>query len=76
VVVTNGSFTRDARQTANDFRIHLLGRDELDHWAAGREPLQRLLGLTTPLRRWQRLRHTSTRLIRHSPTPQRNASQP
>ncbi|MEU0482633.1 restriction endonuclease [Streptosporangium sp. NPDC006013] len=65
VVVTNGSFTRDARQTADDFRIHLLSRDELGRWATGEASLQHLLRLTTPLRRWRRLRHTSSRLIRH-----------
>ncbi|MEV7006655.1 restriction endonuclease [Streptosporangium sp. NPDC051022] len=56
VVVTNGSFTRDARRIADDFRIHLIGREELRRWAGGAVSLQGLLGLTTPLRRWQRLR--------------------
>lgn len=75
VVVTNGSFTRDARQTAGDFRIHLLGRDELGRWATGEASLQRLLRLTTPLRRWRRLRHTSSRLIRH-PAPHHDTLRP
>lgn len=76
VVVTNGSFTRDARQTAGDFRIHLLGRDELSRWAAGEASLQRLLRLTTPLRRWRRLRHTSSRLIHHHPTARHDTFRP
>lgn len=72
VVVTNGSFTRDARRTADDFRIHLIGREELHRWAGGTVSLQGLLRLTTPLRRWQRLRRTPSLLIRHSSTPERN----
>ncbi|MGS2648126.1 restriction endonuclease [Streptosporangium sp. LJ11] len=76
VVVTNGSFTRDARQTADDFRIHLLGRDELSRWATGEASLQRLLRLTTPLRRWRRLRHTSSRLIHHRSTPRHDTLRP
>ncbi|MER7209457.1 restriction endonuclease [Streptosporangium sp. NPDC000239] len=71
VVVTNGSFTRGARRTADDFRIHLIGREELRRWASGAVSLQGLLGLTTPLRRWQRLRRTPSLLIRHTSTPKR-----
>ncbi|MEV4530101.1 restriction endonuclease [Streptosporangium sp. NPDC049304] len=76
VVVTNGSFTRDARQTAADFRIHLLGREELGRWAGGEASLQRLLRLTTPLRRWRRLRHTSSRLIHHRPASRHDLLRP
>ncbi|MEU7990563.1 restriction endonuclease [Streptosporangium canum] len=76
VVVTNGSFTRDARQIAGDFRIHPFGRDELSRWAAGEVSLQQLLKLTTPLRRWRRLRHTSSRLIHHRPTSRHDTLRP
>ncbi|MEV4242223.1 restriction endonuclease [Streptosporangium canum] len=69
VVVTNGSFTRGAREQAADYRIHLFGREELHRWAAGGTSVQELLKLTTPLRPWRRLRHTSIRLIRSSATP-------
>ena len=65
VIITNGSFTRGARQTAADFRIHLFGREELHRWATDGISLQELLKLTTPLRRFRRLRHTSNRLIHH-----------
>ncbi|WP_218061775.1 restriction endonuclease [Planobispora rosea] len=67
VIVTNGSFTRDARRHAQAFRIHLLGRDELARWATDGLTLHRLLRLSPPLRRWRRLRHTSPRLTRHPP---------
>ncbi|MEU6430682.1 restriction endonuclease [Microbispora sp. NPDC046973] len=68
VVVTNGSFTRGARESAAEFRIHLIGRQDLARWAADGESLQRLLRLTTPLRRRRRLRHTAA--MRHrSPSP-------
>ncbi|MEV8634390.1 restriction endonuclease [Streptosporangium sp. NPDC051023] len=71
VVVTNGSFTRDARRSADDFQIHLIGREELHRWAGGAVSLQGLLRLTTPLRRWRRLRRTPSLLIRHGSTPER-----
>ncbi|GIH81236.1 hypothetical protein Plo01_76650 [Planobispora longispora] len=60
VIVTNGSFTRDARRHARAFRIPLLGRGELARWAADGLTLHRLLRLSPPLRRWRRLRHTAT----------------
>ncbi|MGC5015719.1 restriction endonuclease [Streptosporangium sp. DT93] len=69
VVITNGSFTSGARETAADFRIHLFGREELRRWATEGVSLQQMLRLTTPLRRLRRLRHTSNRLIRHDGTP-------
>ncbi|MCT9931665.1 restriction endonuclease [Planotetraspora sp. A-T 1434] len=34
VVVTNGSFTRGARENAAEFRIHLLDRQDLALWAS------------------------------------------
>ncbi|MFG1825148.1 restriction endonuclease [Microbispora bryophytorum] len=57
VIVTNGAFTSGARENAAEFRIHLIGRQGLARWAADGESLQRLLRLTTPLRRRRRLRH-------------------
>ncbi|MEU7897478.1 restriction endonuclease [Nonomuraea sp. NPDC049152] len=63
VIVTNGSFTRDARAVAADFRIHVLGRDELSRWGGEGVALQQLLGLSTPLRKWRRVRHTSERFM-------------
>ncbi|WP_433358697.1 restriction endonuclease [Streptosporangium sp. CA-115845] len=69
VIITNGSFTRGARQAAADFRIHLCGREELRRWATDGISLQELLKLTTPLRRFRRLRHTSNRLIHHGSAP-------
>ncbi|MFI6476716.1 restriction endonuclease [Nonomuraea sp. NPDC050663] len=59
VIVTNGDFTRDARKTAGDFRIQLVGRGELEQWAANGVSLRRLLGLGAPLRHRRRLRRTA-----------------
>ncbi|GLX11585.1 restriction endonuclease [Microbispora sp. NBRC 16548] len=59
VIATNGSFTRGPRENAAEFRIHLISRQDLARWAADSESLQRLSRMTTPLRRRQRLRHTS-----------------
>ncbi|WP_433259618.1 restriction endonuclease (plasmid) [Streptosporangium sp. CA-135522] len=67
VVVTNGAFTRDARQCAQAFRIHLIGREDLARWAEDGITLYQLLRLSPPLRRWRRLRHTAPRLTRHPP---------
>ncbi|GAA3008402.1 restriction endonuclease [Streptosporangium longisporum] len=61
VVVTNGSFTPDARQMAEHFRLRLLGREELDRWAADGTPFQHFAGPANPLRRWWRPRLPSTR---------------
>ena len=35
LVVTNGAFTKDAREQAKDFAIHLIDRETLYQWAAG-----------------------------------------
>jgi restriction system protein len=35
LVVTNGAFTKDAREQARDFGIHLVDRVALHQWAAG-----------------------------------------
>ncbi|WP_051450392.1 restriction endonuclease [Actinospica robiniae] len=35
LVVTNGAFTKDAREQARDFGIHLIDRTALHQWAAG-----------------------------------------
>ncbi|MGW8376460.1 restriction endonuclease [Streptomyces sp. ODS28] len=43
VAVTNGRFTRDAREFGKDQRIHLVGRDLLGRWADGSWPIWDLL---------------------------------
>lgn len=48
VIVTNGGFTRDARQTARQLGIHLVGRDDLERWAAHGVGFHRLLRLRDP----------------------------
>lgn len=67
VIVTNGFFTRGARDSAAEFRIHLIGRQDLARWAADGESLQRLLRLTSPLPRRRRLRHGAV-TRHHSPS--------
>ncbi|WP_433501742.1 restriction endonuclease (plasmid) [Sphaerimonospora sp. CA-214678] len=69
VVVTNGSFTQGAQDSAAQFRIHLVDRHALQRWATDGVPLQRLLGLSTPLRFRRRLLHTATRLMRPHTKP-------
>ncbi|MBO2461493.1 restriction endonuclease [Actinomadura violacea] len=56
VVVTNGGFTPSARRNAEQFRIALLGRAELERWAAHGISLPELLGLGTGRGRRHRLR--------------------
>ncbi|TKK86980.1 restriction endonuclease [Herbidospora galbida] len=48
VIVTNGGFTRDARQTARELGIHLVGRDDLERWATHGVGFHRLLRLRDP----------------------------
>ncbi|MBX6386887.1 MAG: restriction endonuclease [Microbispora sp.] len=74
VIVTNGDFTRGARESAAEFRIHLIGRQDLARWAAEGESVQRLLGLTSPLRRRRRLRRAAV-TRHHSPSPRETDSQ-
>ncbi|MEU8310341.1 restriction endonuclease [Actinomadura sp. NPDC048955] len=61
VVVTNGGFTRSARRNAEQFRIALLDRAELERWATGGVSLPELLGLGTVRGRRHQLR------FRHDP---------
>ncbi|MBG0818386.1 restriction endonuclease [Planomonospora sp. ID82291] len=56
VVVTNGSFTRGARQRAAMWGIGLIGRDELSRWAGGETSVHRLLRTTWPGYHRRRLR--------------------
>ncbi|MFB9712508.1 MULTISPECIES: restriction endonuclease [Streptosporangium] len=73
MVVTNGSFTRDARQMADHFGIRLLGREDLNRWAAGGVPVQRFAGSAALLRR-RRLRFPSARLVRRGHAPRQTSS--
>jgi len=43
VVVTNGSFTQQARQFAGHHRIHMIGGDEFERWIAGDRPFDEIL---------------------------------
>ncbi|MFJ8210730.1 restriction endonuclease [Streptomyces sp. NPDC096033] len=56
VVVTNGSFTRDAMAWGDRHGVHWVDRDRLDQWAHEGKALHELLGL--PARRsrlpWRR----------------------
>ncbi|MEV3925931.1 restriction endonuclease [Actinomadura coerulea] len=61
VVVTNGGFTRSARRNAEQFRIALLDRAELERWATGGVSLPELLRLGTVRGRRHQLR------FRHDP---------
>ncbi|MFC4119042.1 restriction endonuclease [Nonomuraea zeae] len=62
VVVTNGSFTRDATKYAAEVGIHLVDRDGLRAWAEEGVALQELLLLGVVRRRWRGQRG---RLRRH-----------
>lgn len=60
VVVTNGGFTRTARERADLFRIALVDREALDRWAARGESLPDMLALGSRLAgRRHRLPHRS-----------------
>lgn len=56
VVVTNGGFTPSARRNAEQFRIALVDRAELERWAAHGTSLPELLGLGTVRGRRHQLR--------------------
>jgi len=51
VVVTNGSFTRDAQTWGNKHHVHWIDRDRLRLWAEHGTPLPDLLRLPAPGRR-------------------------
>ncbi|MFD7232854.1 restriction endonuclease [Streptomyces sp. NPDC059881] len=62
VVVTNGSFTRDAKTWGERHQIHWIDRDRLRTWAEHGNPLHDLLRLPDrPARRTTRLRARRTR---------------
>ncbi|MEU2393132.1 restriction endonuclease [Streptomyces sp. NPDC007369] len=56
VVVTNGSFTRDAMAWGDRHGVRWVDRDRLDHWAHKGRALHELLGLPArrPRRPWRR----------------------
>jgi restriction system protein len=58
VVVTNGSFTRDAQDRAARFRMALIGRQELERWTNQGAGIDEMLALGSRVRgRRYRLRH-------------------
>ncbi|MFE9257317.1 restriction endonuclease [Streptomyces sp. NPDC006879] len=56
VVITNGSFTRDAMAWGDRHGVHWIDRDRLDQWAHKGKPLHELLGLPSrrPRLPWRR----------------------
>ncbi|MCJ0869604.1 restriction endonuclease [Streptomyces sp. AP-93] len=51
VVVTNGTFTRDAMAWGDRHNVHWVDRDRLGRWAENGTPLHELLGLSARSRR-------------------------
>ncbi|MFD3330208.1 restriction endonuclease [Streptomyces sp. NPDC058701] len=57
VVVTNGSFTRDAMAWGDRHGVHWVDRDRLHHWAQEGKALHELLGLSARRSRLRTARH-------------------